>query len=194
MLGAAPLLLALAHGANAACLGSCPARDASPLRVRFVTHGAQADGFWKSMRANAVSAASMFGASFDPEADWVWHQSDAEQASTIRAHTDTSVALVVSAQSEEVATAVADAAAAGVRVLGINSGLSLLQAAGAALSAYIGTDDRLRGVKAAERMLSAGVSNPVSGSVTRNPVAAPGASRLSSAIAYRGCRWLWITG
>ena len=57
MLGAAPLLIALAHGANAACLGSCPARDASPLRVRFVTHGTQADGFWQSMRANAVSAA-----------------------------------------------------------------------------------------------------------------------------------------
>ena len=76
-------------------------------------------------------------------------------------------ALVVSAQSEEVATAVADAAAAGVRVLGINSGLSLLQTAGAALSAYIGTDDRLRGIKAAEHMLAAGVSNPVSGSVTR---------------------------
>ena len=172
--GSAPLVIAvLAHGANAACLDSCPA---SPLRVKFVTHGAQADGFWKSMRANAVSAASMFGASFDPEADWVWHQSDAEQASTIRAHTDTSVALVVSAQSQEVATAVGVAAEAGVRVLGINSGLSLLQAAGAALSAYIGTDDRLRGVRAAERMLSAGVSNPVSGSVTRNPVATPGAS------------------
>ena len=95
-----------------------------------------------------------FGASFDPVADWVWYQSDAEQASTIRAHTDTSVALVVSAQSEEVATAVADAAAAGVRVLGINSGLSLLQTAGAALSAYIGTDDRLRGVKAADPLRS----------------------------------------
>jgi len=168
MLGAAPLLIALAHGANAACLGSCPARDASPLRVRFVTHGAQADGFWQSMRANAVLSASTFGASFDPVADWVWYQGDAEQASTIRAHTDTSVALVVSAQSEEVATAVADAAAAGVRVLGINSGLSLLQTAGAALSAYIGTDDRLRGVKAAEHMLAAGVSNPVSGSVTQS--------------------------
>ena len=74
MLGAAPLLIALAHGANAACLGSCPARDASPLRVRFVTHGAQADGFWQSMHANAVSAASTFGASFDPVADWVWYQ------------------------------------------------------------------------------------------------------------------------
>ena len=161
----APLVIALlAHGTNAACLDSCPV---PPLRVKFVTHGAQADGFWQSMRANAVLAASTFGASFDPVADWVWYQGDAEQASTIRAHTDTSVALVVSAQSEEVATAVADAAAAGVRVLGINSGLSLLQTAGAALSAYIGTDDRLRGVKAAEHMLAAGVSNPVSGSVTR---------------------------
>jgi len=70
--GSAPLVIAvLAHGANAACLDSCPA---SPLRVKFVTHGAQADGFWQSMRANAVSAASMFGVSFDPVADWVWYQ------------------------------------------------------------------------------------------------------------------------
>ena len=83
--GSAPLVIAvLAHGANAACLGSCPARDASPLRVRFVTHGAQADGFWQSMRANAVLAASTFGASFDPVADWVWYQGDAEQESTYR--------------------------------------------------------------------------------------------------------------
>ena len=168
--GVAPLLIVLAHSANAACLGGCPARDASSsLRVRFVTHGAQADGFWQAMQENAVGAASTFGVDFDPVADWVWYESDAAQAATIRAHTDTSVALVVSAQSEEVATAVRDAAEAGVRVLGINSGLTLLRSAGAALSAYIGTDDRLRGVKAAERMLAAGVSNPVSGA-SLNPV------------------------
>ena len=163
-------IIGLAHGANAACLGGCPTRDTfSPLRVRFVTHGAQADSFWQAMRANAVGAASTFGADFDPVADWAWYESDAAQAATIRAHIDTSVALVVSAQSEEVATAVRDAAEAGVRVLGINSGLTLMQAAGADLSAYIGTDDRLRGVKAAERMLAAGVSNPVSGA-SLNPV------------------------
>jgi ABC-type sugar transport system substrate-binding protein len=168
MLGGVLPLIILAHGANAACLGGCPARDALyPLRFRFVTHGAQADGFWQAMQANAVGAASTFGADFDPVADWVWYESDAAQAATIRSHADTSVALVVTAQSEEVATAVRDAAEAGVRVLGINSGLTLLRAAGAALSAYIGTDDRLRGVKAAEHMLAAGVSNPVSGSVTQ---------------------------
>ena len=69
--GVAPLLIVLAHSANAACLGGCPARDASSsLRVRFVTHGAQADGFWQAMQANAVGAASTFGADFDPV--WVW--------------------------------------------------------------------------------------------------------------------------
>eukprot|EP00964_Phaeocystis_antarctica_P067352 scaffold40774_cov72-Phaeocystis_antarctica.AAC.4 len=107
------LLIFLAHGANAACLDGCPARGAiSPLRVRFLTHGSQADSFWQEMRTNAIGAASTFGADFDPEVDWVWSESDATQAATIRSHTDTSVALIVSAQSEEVATAVRDAAEA----------------------------------------------------------------------------------
>lgn len=63
-------------------------------------------------------------------------------------------------------------------MLGINSGLALLRAAGAALSAYIGTDDRLRGVKAAEHMIAAGVSNPVSGSIAQ-PCSRRGASRVT---------------
>lgn len=63
-------------------------------------------------------------------------------------------------------------------MLGINSGLALLRAAGAALSAYIGTDDRLRGVKAAEHMIAAGVSNPVSGSVAQ-PCSRREASRVT---------------
>ena len=78
---------------------------------------------------------------------------------------------------------VRDVAAAGVRVLGINSGLTLLRAAGADLSAFIGTDDRLRGVKAAEHMIAAGVSNPVSRSVAQYRTGLTRRASLSAAIA-----------
>ena len=156
------MLLLPVHGATAGCLDGCVRDGAAPIRVRFVTHGRQSDSFWQAMRDNVINSAAVFGAAFDPAADWVWYESDAAQAATIRSHSDTSVALIVSAQSNQVAAAVRDAAAAGVRVLGINSGLTLLRAAGADLSAYIGMDERLRGAKAAERMIAAGVSNPVS--------------------------------
>ena len=156
------MLLLPVHGATAGCLDGCVRDGAAPIRVRFVTHGRQSDSFWQAMRDNVINSAAVFGAAFDPAADWVWYESDAAQAATIRSHSDTSVALIVSAQSNQVAAAVRGAAAAGVRVLGINSGLTLLRAAGADLSAYVGTDERLRGAKAAEHMIAAGVSNPVS--------------------------------
>jgi len=177
------LLIFLVHGVNAACLGGCARDGSSPIRVRFATHGAQVDGFWQAMRDNAIGAAAAFGLAFDPVADWVWYESDAAQAATIRSHNDISVALIVSAQSDEVAAAVRDVAAAGVRVLGINSGLTLLRAAGADLSAFIGTDDRLRGVKAAEHMIAAGVSNPVSRSVAQYRTGLTRRASLSAAIA-----------
>ena len=71
-----PMLLLPVHGATAGCLDGCVRDGAAPIRVRFVTHGRQSDSFWQAMRDNVINSAAVFGAAFDPAADWVWYESD----------------------------------------------------------------------------------------------------------------------
>jgi hypothetical protein len=144
----------------------CPTACAAPSfglapRVRFITHGTSDDDFWARMKATAVTTSERLGVDFDSRRDWLWADGDA-QAANVRAHAgDVNTTLIVSVPSPSVAEAVAEAVAAGTRVIGINSGLDLVQERELSLAAFVSANDVLAGQLAAERMLSVGVRQPI---------------------------------
>ena len=163
------VLLACSSALSAAAPPSereCPAACATPpsglaARVRFITHGTSDDDFWARMKATAVTTSKQLGVDFDSRRDWLWEDGDA-QAANLRAHAgEINTTLIVSVPSPSVAEAVAEAVAAGTRVIGINSGLDLVQERGLGLAAFVSANDVLAGRLAAERMLGVGVREPI---------------------------------
>ncbi|MEU9366529.1 substrate-binding domain-containing protein [Streptomyces avermitilis] len=147
---------ALAAGAVAVCLlaAGCSASDGSDagteaagragtarIKVALVTHGEPGDAFWDLVRKGAQTAA----AKDDIELTYVSDATGAGQAELLRDAVRDRVdgVAVTLAKPEAMKGAVADARAAGIPVVGLNSGIDDWRSYG--LLEYFGQDESLTG-------------------------------------------------
>ncbi|MEV0221632.1 substrate-binding domain-containing protein [Streptomyces sp. NPDC050704] len=163
---------ALASATAAACLltagcsdsgGPEPDGDAGPagragtarLKVALITHSAPGDAFWELVQRGAQAAAAKDGIELtyanDPDAT--------DQADLVRdAVADRVDGIAVTlAKPDAVKGAVAEAEAAGIPVVGLNSGIDAWKSAG--LLEYFGQDDSVAGRAVGDRLDTLGAEN-----------------------------------
>ncbi|MEU2280839.1 substrate-binding domain-containing protein [Streptomyces sp. NPDC013178] len=136
------LLLAGCSGATASGADTDAAgRSGARLKVALVTHGAKGDAFWELVRRGAEAAAAKDGVDLTYTSD-----SDAAgQAALVRdAIRDKVDGIAVTlAKPQAMRSPVAEARAAGIPVVGLNSGIDAWQSAG--IMEYFGQDESVAG-------------------------------------------------
>ena len=148
-LGAAgALLVATACSSEGGREEPADSGDAPELSIAMITHQVQGDTFWDIVRTGAEESADKSGVdleySSDPEAR--------EQASLVQNAVDRGVdGIAVTLPSPDALEgAIAEAEAAGIPVVALNSGIEHWQDLG--VQQYFGTDEYLAGVAFGERL------------------------------------------
>jgi simple sugar transport system substrate-binding protein len=115
--------------------------DSTRMKVTLVTHGGRGDAFWDLVRKGAEAAAAKDGVDLTYAND----SDPAGQAELVRDAVRDKVdgIAVTLAKPEAMRTAVAGAKAAGIPVVGLNSGIDAWQSAG--LLEYFGQDESVAG-------------------------------------------------
>ncbi|MFD1659026.1 substrate-binding domain-containing protein [Streptomyces caeni] len=135
------LLLAGCSGSGGARSGSAKASGATGLKVALVTHGAKGDAFWELVRKGAEAAA----AKDRVELTYANDSDAAAQAElvrdAIRERAD-GIALTL-AKPDAMKGPIADARAAGIPVVGLNSGIDAWRSEG--VLEYFGQDESVAG-------------------------------------------------
>ncbi|MFF3904732.1 substrate-binding domain-containing protein [Streptomyces sp. NPDC001848] len=138
---AACLLLAGCSGSEGAAAGDAKASGPGRLKVALVTHGAKDDAFWELVRKGAEAAAAKDGA----ELTYAGDPDPAGQAELVRDAVKDRVdgiALTL-AKPEAMKGAIADARAAGIPIVGLNSGIDAWRSEG--VLEYFGQDESVAG-------------------------------------------------
>lgn len=143
------LLLAGCSGATSSGADADTAgRSGDRLKVALVTHGGKGDAFWELVRKGAEAAAAKDGVELTYASD-----SDAAgQAELVRAAIRDNVdgIAVTLAKPQAMKGPVAEAKAAGIPVVGLNSGIDAWRSAG--LLEYFGQDDSVAGRSVGDRL------------------------------------------
>lgn len=127
----------------------------SGLKVAMVTHGAEGDAFWELVRRGAEVAAAKDGI----ELTYVSDPEPAQQAELVRdAIRDgvDGIALTL-AKPDAMKGPIAEAKAAGIPVVGINSGISAWRSSGALQ--YFGQDDSVAGRAVGDKLDALGAKH-----------------------------------
>ncbi|MFJ9738999.1 substrate-binding domain-containing protein [Streptomyces sp. NPDC101166] len=146
---AAVCLLLVAGCSGATASGPDPAgRPGDRIRVALVTHGAPGDAFWESVRRGAETAAAKDGVELTYASD----ADAAGQAALVRdAVRDRVDGIAVTlAKPRAMKRPVSEARAAGIAVVGLNSGIDAWRSAG--LLAYFGQDESVAGRAVGDRL------------------------------------------
>jgi simple sugar transport system substrate-binding protein len=150
-------LLAAAGLAMAAGLAAGQASAADKLRVVFVTHGQAGDPYWNAIKNGLAEAAKVYNADVQYEAP------DTFDMSAMSKMIDAAVAskpdgLVVSIpDGDALKASIQGAVAAGIPVIGIDSGLTAYQKLG--VIGYLGQDEYQAGVLVGKRLAAAGATH-----------------------------------
>ncbi len=151
------LLGVVAAATAALAIGLGAAQAADKLRVVFVTHGQAGDPYWNAVKNGVTEAGRQFGADVQYEAPETFDMS--QMAKMI----DAAVAsrpdgLVVSIpDGDALGPSIKGAVAAGIPVIGIDSGLTVFSKLG--VSGYLGQDEYLAGVAVGQRLAAAGATH-----------------------------------
>jgi simple sugar transport system substrate-binding protein len=131
----------LSAGSSGSGTDAAGKADASGMKVALVTHGGQGDAFWDLVKKGAEAAAAKDGI----ELTYANESDGAGQAELVRdAIRDKVDGIAVTlAKPEAMKGAVAEARAAGIPVVGLNSGIDAWQSAG--LLEYFGQDESVAG-------------------------------------------------
>jgi simple sugar transport system substrate-binding protein len=121
---------------------------AGRLRIALVTHGGAGDAFWERVRKGAEAAAAKDGVDLTYAGD----ADTADQAELVRdAVRDKADGIAVTlAKPQAMKAAVAEARAAGIPVVGLNSGIDDWRSAG--LLEYFGQDESVAGRAVGDRL------------------------------------------
>jgi simple sugar transport system substrate-binding protein len=147
----------LAAGAMALAVGIGAAQAADKLRVVFVTHGQAGDPYWNAVKNGVTEAGKAYGADVQYEAP------ESFDMSAMAKMIDAAVAskpdgLVVSIpDGDALGPSIKNAVAAGIPVIGIDSGLTVYSKLG--VSTYLGQDEYLAGVAVGQRLAAAGATH-----------------------------------
>ncbi len=137
--------------------GGGNAAGSSGYTIAMITHETPGDTFWDKIKAGAQQAAKDTGVnlkySSDPDA--------AKQAVLIQNAVDSKVSGIATTlvTPDALAGSVKAATAAGIPVVGFNSGISDYQRLGALM--YFGSDENLAGQTAGKRIAAAGGKHPL---------------------------------
>jgi simple sugar transport system substrate-binding protein len=164
VVGAAAAALALALSAcsgggapKAGASGGSSGCSGTSYKIAMVTHETPGDTFWDKIRAGAQQAAKdecvQLNYSADPQAD--------KQAQLIQTAVDSKVDGIATTlvTPDALAGSVKAAKAAGIPVVGFNSGIDQYKQLGALM--YFGSDETLAGQTIGERLTSEGVKHPL---------------------------------
>lgn len=134
---------------------SAPNGDAQRATVALITHQAPGDTFWDLVRRGAEAAA----AKSDLDLQYLHDPDAAVQANLVRSAVSAQVAgiAVTLAEPAAMAPAVEAAAAAGIPVVAVNSGIAEWKALG--LMEYFGQDETIAGQAAGERFTNKDAQN-----------------------------------
>ncbi|GAB7105156.1 substrate-binding domain-containing protein [Streptomyces phaeofaciens JCM 4814] len=139
----------------AGCSGDAPSgsdtdagRSGGRFTVTLVTHGAESDAFWELVRKGAEAAAAKDGVELTYASD----ADAAGQAELVRSAIRDKVdgIAVTLAKPQAMKGPVAEAEAAGIPVVGLNSGIDAWQSAG--LLEYFGQDESVAGRAVGEKL------------------------------------------
>lgn len=150
-------LLAIAASATFALSPSSGQAQDKKLRVIFITHGQAGDPYWNAIKNGLAEAAKTFNADVQYEAPDVFDMSAMGKMidAAVATHPD---GIVVSIpDGEALRTPIESALAAGIPVIGIDSGLTAFQGLG--VMAYLGQDEYAAGVSVGERLKEAGATH-----------------------------------
>ncbi|MFH8281215.1 substrate-binding domain-containing protein [Streptomyces antibioticus] len=143
-----PLLAGCTAGAPPGPDSGAAGRPAGRIKVVLITHGAEGDVFWERVRkgAEAAAAKDRVDLTYASDAD------AAGQARLVRdAIRDQADGIAVTlAKPRAMAEPVAEARAAGIPVVGLNSGIDAWRSAG--LLEYFGQDESLAGRAVGDRL------------------------------------------
>ncbi|MEU1056212.1 substrate-binding domain-containing protein [Streptomyces sp. NPDC005876] len=125
-----------------------PRSGAGRMRIALVTHGGEGDAFWERVRKGAEAAAAKDGVDLTYAGD----ADTAGQAELVRdAVRDQADGIAVTlAKPQAMKAAVAEARAAGIPVVGLNSGIDDWRSAG--LLEYFGQDESVAGRAVGDRL------------------------------------------
>ncbi|WP_155058791.1 substrate-binding domain-containing protein [Streptomyces blattellae] len=146
---AACLLLAACSGLDdTGTRTDTAAAGAKPMKIALITHGAEGDLFWERVRKGAEAAA----AKDDVELAYAGDSDPAGQAELMREAIREKVdgIAVTLAKPTAMTGAVGEAKAAGIPVVGLNSGIDAWQSAG--LLEYFGQDESVAGRAVGDRL------------------------------------------
>jgi simple sugar transport system substrate-binding protein len=133
------------------------AQDDKKLRVIFITHGQAGDPYWNAIKNGLAEAAKTFNADVQYEAPDVFDMTAMGKMidSAVATHPD---GIVVSIPDADALRAPIGAAlAAGIPVIGIDSGLTKFKELG--VMAYLGQDEYAAGVSVGEKLKAAGATH-----------------------------------
>ncbi|MEU0680392.1 substrate-binding domain-containing protein [Streptomyces albogriseolus] len=142
------LVAGCSSGADERADGAGAARGSGDLRVALVTHGSEGDEFWDRVRKGAETAAAKDGI----ELTYLSDPDGAGQADLVREAIRDGVdgiALTL-AKPQAMKDPVNEARAAGIPVVGLNSGVDAWKKAG--LLAFFGQDESLAGRAVGEKL------------------------------------------
>jgi simple sugar transport system substrate-binding protein len=130
-------------------------RPGGRLKVALVTHGAKGDAFWELVRRGAEAAAAKDGVDLTYASD----SDGAGQAELVRdAIRDRVDGIAVTlAKPQAMRTPVAEARAAGIPVVGLNSGIDAWQSAG--VLEYFGQDESVAGRAVGDKLDALGAKH-----------------------------------
>ena len=150
------ILLAAAASLFFAC-APIDAQAADKMRVIFITHGQAGDPYWNAIKNGLAEAAK------DYNADVTYESPDVFDMSAMGKMIDAAVAtkpdgIVVSIPDADALRApIESALAAGIPVIGIDSGLTKFKELG--ISAYLGQDEYEAGVAVGKKLQAAGATH-----------------------------------
>jgi simple sugar transport system substrate-binding protein len=150
-------LLAVAVSAMFALGPSTGRADDKKMRVIFITHGQAGDPYWNAIKNGLAEAAKTFNADVQYEAPDVFDMAAMGKMidSAVATHPD---GIVVSIPDADALRAPIEAAiAAGIPVIGIDSGLPKFKDLG--VMAYLGQDEYAAGVQVGQKLKAAGATH-----------------------------------
>ncbi|SNX64725.1 monosaccharide ABC transporter substrate-binding protein (CUT2 family) [Streptomyces sp. TLI_55] len=148
----AALLLLVGCSASGSGSGAADARLGSgakgAMKVALVTHGGEGDAFWERVRKGAEAAAAKDGVELTYESD----SDPARQAQLVRDAIGERVdgIAVTLAKPNAMRAPVAEARAAGIPVVGLNSGIDAWKSQG--LLEYFGQDESVAGAAVGDKL------------------------------------------
>lgn len=150
-------MLAIVASAVATLASPNAQAEEKKMRVIFITHGQAGDPYWNAIKNGLAEAAKTFNADVQYEAPDVFDMSAMGKLIDAAVATQPDGIVVSIPDADALRAPIQGALAAGIPVIGIDSGLTKFKELG--ISAYLGQDEYQAGVAVGERLKAAGATH-----------------------------------